>query len=126
MIRSRFFTLKDFSSQGRAYFSEDFDFDEAALKKNLYKESNLREWMPELADKLDSVEPFDHDNLQTAVNDFAQEKETKVGTIANAARALITGQAVGSSMFEIMAHLGRERVTKRLRSQISWQDFQAS
>src|SRR5258706_8006434 len=30
LIRQRFFTLKDFSSQGRAYFSEDFDFDEAA------------------------------------------------------------------------------------------------
>lgn len=126
LIRSRFFTLKDFSSQGRAYFSEDFDFDETALKKNLYKEPKLREWMPELADKFDKLESFDHDSLQTAVNDFATEKATKVGTIANAARALVTGQAVGSSMFEIMAHLGKERVTKRLRSQIAWQDFQAS
>lgn len=126
LIRSRFFTLKDFSSQGRAYFTEDFDFDENALKKNLYKEPRLREWMPELADKLETVEPFDHDNLQQAVNEFAEEKATKVGTIANAARALITGQAVGSSMFEIMAHLGKERVTKRLRSGLAWQDFQGA
>src|SRR6185295_12586398 len=29
LIRERYFTLKDFSSQGRAYFSDDFDFDEA-------------------------------------------------------------------------------------------------
>src|SRR5438128_86495 len=35
LIRQRFFTLKDFSSQGRAYFSEDFDFDEAAVRKNI-------------------------------------------------------------------------------------------
>ena len=125
LIRSRFFTLKDFSSQGRAYFSEDFDFDENALKKNLFKEPNLREWMPELAAKLESIETFDHDNLQTAINQFAEEKQTKVGTIANAARALITGQAVGSSMFEIMARLGKEKVVKRLRSQIAWQNFQA-
>lgn len=124
LIRSRFFTLKDFSSQGRAYFTEDFDFDENARTKNLFKEPRLREWMPELADKLETVEPFDHDNLQTVVNEFAEEKATKVGTIANAARALVTGQAVGSSMFEIMAHLGKEKVTNRLRSQIAWQDFQ--
>ena len=38
LIRHRFFTLKDFSAQGRAYFSEDFDFDEAAVKKNILKE----------------------------------------------------------------------------------------
>src|SRR5204862_635409 len=31
LIRERFFTLKDFSAQGRAYFSEDFDFDPAAV-----------------------------------------------------------------------------------------------
>ena len=30
LIRQRFFTLKDFSNQGRAYFSDDFDFDESA------------------------------------------------------------------------------------------------
>src|SRR6266576_5864308 len=35
LIRQRFFTLKDFSSQGRTYFSDDFDFDETAANKNL-------------------------------------------------------------------------------------------
>ena len=39
LIRQRFFTLKDFSAQGRAYFSDDFDFDEAAVNKNLQKGS---------------------------------------------------------------------------------------
>lgn len=126
LIRSRFFTLKDFSSQGRAYFSEDFDFDEAALKKNLWKEPRLREWLPELADKFESIEPFDHDNIQAAVNEFAEEKGVKTGVIANAARAVITGQGVGASMFEILAHLGKERVATRLRSQLAWQNYQAN
>lgn len=125
LIRGRFFTLQDFSAQGRAFFSEDFDFDETALKKNLWKEPKLREWMPELADRLESVEPFDHESVYAATNEFAEERGVKVGLVANAARTLITGQAVGASMFEIMAHLGRERVTNRLRSQLAWQGFQA-
>jgi glutamyl-tRNA synthetase len=124
LIRSRFFTLKDFSSQGRAFFSEDFDFDETALKKNLWKEPKLREWMPELADKLETVEPFDHDSVYAATNEFAEAKQAKVGLVANAARAMITGQSVGASMFEIMAHLGKERVINRLRSKLAWQDFE--
>lgn len=54
LIRARFFTLKDFSTQGRAYFSEDFDFDPAAIEKNLKKFPELREWLPELADRFES------------------------------------------------------------------------
>src|SRR5437764_7357510 len=49
LIRQRFFTLKDFSSQGRPYFSDDFDFEEAAVNKNLRKEPHLRELLNGLA-----------------------------------------------------------------------------
>src|SRR5713101_1225456 len=42
LIRQRFHTLKDFSSQGRAYFSEDFDFDEGAVRKNVLKDAKLK------------------------------------------------------------------------------------
>src|SRR6266481_5641595 len=58
LIRQRFFTLKDFSSQGRAYFSEDFDFDEAAVRKNILKEPKLKELLPALADRLNTIEPL--------------------------------------------------------------------
>ncbi|MEO7659175.1 MAG: glutamate--tRNA ligase, partial [Pyrinomonadaceae bacterium] len=54
LIRQRFFTLKDFASQGRAYFSEDYDFDPAAIAKNLTKFPDLREWLPELADRFEA------------------------------------------------------------------------
>ncbi len=53
LIRQQFFTLKDFSSQGRAYFSDDFDFEEAAVNENLKKEPRLRELLKGLANKLE-------------------------------------------------------------------------
>src|ERR1700741_5300592 len=56
LIRQRFHTLKDFSAQGRAYFSDDFDFDEAALNKNLRKEPKLKELLPGLADRLEKLD----------------------------------------------------------------------
>src|SRR5215217_9512724 len=55
VIRHRFFTLKDFSSQGRAYFSEDYDFDPAAVSKNMSKFPELREWLPELASRFEEM-----------------------------------------------------------------------
>ena len=98
LIRARFFTLKDFSSQGRAYFSEDFDFDPAAIAKNLTKFPELREWLPQLADRFETefntlsphhsrgVLPFREEYIEEIVKAFTEEKGTKLGVIMNGAR----------------------------------------
>ncbi|MGA9996464.1 MAG: hypothetical protein WBP93_13680, partial [Pyrinomonadaceae bacterium] len=120
LIRQRFHTLKDFSAQGRAYFSDDFDFDEAAVKKNILKEPRLKELLPALAEKLDSVEPFTTENVEQALRAFADEAGVKAGLLINASRTMLTGQAVGPSMFEVFEIVGRERSARRLRSQEVW------
>lgn len=120
LIRQRFHTLKDFSAQGRAYFSDDFDFDEAAVKKNLLKEPRLRELLPELAGKLEAIEPFTAETSEAALRASADEAGVKHGLFINAARTMLTGQSVGPSMFEVFEVVGRERSVRRLRSQEPW------
>jgi len=132
LIRARFFTLKDFSSQGRAYFSEDFDFDPAAVAKNLTKFPELREWLPELADRFETefntlsqhhsrgVLPFREEYIEEVVKAFTEEKGTKLGVIMNGARILLTGVAVGPSMLSVFETIGLERTVMRLRSQVAW------
>jgi glutamyl-tRNA synthetase len=120
LIRHRFFTLKDFSSQGRAYFSDDFDFEESAVNKNLRKEPRLKELLPQLATKLESIEPFNVETAETALREFADEAGVKAGLLINASRTMLTGQAVGPSMFEIFDILGRDRSVTRLRSGVPW------
>ena len=123
LIRHRFFTLKDFSQQGRAYFSEDFDFDEAAVRKNILKEPRLKELLPALAEKLASLESFSHDNAEAALRAFADEAGVKAGLLINASRTMLTGQAVGPSMFEVFDVIGQERSVRRLKSQQPWHEF---
>jgi glutamyl-tRNA synthetase len=120
LIRQRYFTLKDFSEQGRAYFSDDFDFDEAAVAKNLRKEPRLRELLQGLADKLQTVEPFNVETSEAALRAFADEAVVKAGLLINGSRTMLTGQAVGPSMFEIFDVLGREASVERLRSGVPW------
>jgi glutamyl-tRNA synthetase len=107
LIRRRFFTLKDFSSQGRAYFSEDFDFDEAAVRKNILKEPRLRELLPQLAERIDAFDPYTAETAEAALRAFADESEVKAGLFINASRTMLTGQAVGPSMFDVFAIMGR-------------------
>ena len=120
LIRERLFTLKDFSAQGRAYFSEDFDFDQAAIDKNLKKFPDLQKWLPELAERFELLEDFTHDPIHEAVSQFVEEKQTKFGVIMNGSRALLTGVAVGPSMLAVFETLGKERSILRLKSQIAW------
>ncbi|HXQ69506.1 MAG TPA: glutamate--tRNA ligase [Pyrinomonadaceae bacterium] len=120
LIRQRYFTLKDFSAQGRAYFSDDFDFDEAAVNKNLRKEPRLRELLNGLATKLETVEPFNIETAEAALRAYADETGVKAGLLINGSRTMLTGQAVGPSMFEIFDIIGREASVERLRSGIPW------
>ena len=77
LIRQRYFTLKDFSEQGRAYFSSDFDFEQGAVNKNLRKEPKLRQLLPALADKMEKVEPFTTETAEAALREFANETGEK-------------------------------------------------
>jgi glutamyl-tRNA synthetase len=120
LIRQRYFTLKDFSGQGRAYFSEDFDFEESAVKKNLLKDPSLKQLLPALGERMSAVEPFNAETAETALRAFADEAGVKAGLLINGSRTMLTGQAVGPSMFEIFELLGRDVSVERLKSGVPW------
>jgi glutamyl-tRNA synthetase len=122
LIRQRFHTLKDFSEQGRAYFSDDFDFDESALSKNLRKDPSLKELLPALADQLEQTDPFTSESAEATLRRFAEKKGVKAGLLINGSRTMLTGQAVGPSMFEVFEILGKQRSVERLRSGVPWFD----
>lgn len=115
MIRDRFFTLKDFASQGRAYFADDFEMDPKALKKNLLKHPDLKKWLPMLGERFAALDIFNKEEAERVAREFAEEMKVKPGIPINASRAVITGQIKGPSMFEVFEIIGRERVVARLR-----------
>ncbi|MFU8818721.1 MAG: glutamate--tRNA ligase [Desulfurivibrio sp.] len=115
MSRERFHTLTDFTTIGRAWFADDFPMDETALQKNLLKHPQMREWLPQLAQRFADLPEITHDEAERIAREFAEQHGVKPGIPINAARAVITGQNKGPSMFEVFAHIGRDRVVKRLR-----------
>jgi glutamyl-tRNA synthetase len=115
MIRERFHTIKDFAIEGRAYFTDDFSIDEQVLQKNLLKYPGLKEWLVMLADRFAALPALTAAEAERVAREFAEEIEVKVGIPINGARAVITGQLKGPSMFELFELFGKERVVKRLR-----------
>jgi len=118
LIRARFHTLKDFTSRGRCYFSDQFDYDESAVKKNLSKEPKLRTYLQDLADGLECLPEFSRQTVEEVFRDYAEEKGLKAGLLINAARTAVSGTSVGPGLFEMLEILGRESVVRRLRSSV--------
>jgi glutamyl-tRNA synthetase len=115
LIRSRFHTFKDFADLGRAYFSEDFPVDPKAFKKRVLNYPDLKEQMPQLADRMEQIESWTLETTEETVRDFVQGLEVKPGIIINAIRTVVTGQLAGPGIFDVLTAIGKERVVKRLR-----------
>jgi glutamyl-tRNA synthetase len=86
------------------------------VEKNLRRDPGLREWLPELARRVEAVDPFDAASAETALRGYADEVGVKAGVLINATRTAVTGRSVGASLFEILECLGRDRVVSRLRA----------
>jgi glutamyl-tRNA synthetase len=117
LLRERARTLPDFTHHGRPYFVDDisFEFDEAAVKKNLQKDPALKELLPQLADAFATLDEFTHDTTDALLRGFASEKGVKAGLLINATRTALTGQAVGPGLFDVVAVMGKERTGARLK-----------
>ncbi len=115
LIRARFHTVKDFSSKGRPYFSDAFDFDEKAVRKNLLKDKRLVGLLGELAQRLQELPKFEAHEIEGVFRDMAERHAIQAGLLINAARTAVSGSSVGPSLFDMLETIGRERVASRIR-----------
>src|SRR5208283_1325962 len=114
LVKPRARTLKDFTGLFRAYFSDDFEADRAAVQKFL-KDAAVREMIIDLASRYQQEAVFSEESTEKLLRDFAAEKNVKAGVLINGARVALTGQGVAPSLFAVMANLGQERTVARLK-----------
>jgi glutamyl-tRNA synthetase len=113
LLQTRARSTKDFSQSGRAFFSEEFEYDREAEKK-FWKDAKLAELLHELGVRLAQVKSFDLAETETCLRALAEEEGVKAGVLINGTRVALTGQAVAPGLFEVMVTLGQSRVVERL------------
>ncbi len=113
LLKPRARNLKDFATTFRAYFSDLFDYDPAAVAKFL-KDGATRAFLVQLAQRYAETPEFTEASTEQTLRAFADENQIKAGMLINGARVALTGQAVAPSLFAVMVALGKERVVARL------------
>ena len=114
LLRPRTRLLTDFSTWGRAFFSDDFSYEPAAREK-FWKDERLPGLLARLADLLEALPEWTHDACDRALRDLAESAGVKAGLLINATRVALVGQGVAPPLFDTMLVLGRDRVVGRLR-----------
>ena len=115
LLKTRARSLKDFATTFRAYFSDNFEYDTAAVAKFL-STAETRALVAELGRCYAAADEFTEASSEATLRAFAEEKSVKAGVLINGARVALTGQGVAPSLFAVMLALGRERVVSRLES----------
>lgn len=113
LVKPRARNLKDFATLFRAYFSDEFEYDPAAVTKFL-ADPAVPGLLQELGHRYAGAQEFTETSAEELLRAFAAENGLKAGALINGARVALTGQAVAPSLFAVMALLGRDRVIRRL------------
>ncbi len=118
LLKPRARNLKDFATSFRAFFTDDYSADPAAVEKFL-KDENVRKRLGELADLYAALPEFTEAETERVLRELAATKGIKAGALINGARVALTGQGVAPSLFAVMMALGKAKTIKRLAAAAS-------
>ena len=68
---------------------------------------------------LEGMGDWSLDGIEGAVRAFAEEKDLKLGKVAQPLRAALTGTTTSPGIFDVLAVLGRDESLARIKDQAS-------
>lgn len=111
LFKERLSFAADFWSKARFLFEKPKEFDAKVMKKK-WKPENVAE-LKKIQAQLDQVNDFTPENTAKVVKGHIEKNELSFGNIFQPLRMLLTGQASGPDLFEMMTALGKEECMER-------------
>jgi len=94
------------------FFEDDFEYDEASVKKVLKKAEAL-DRLAALRDAYAAQENWEADALEATLKQVAESLGCKSGDLVHPTRVAVSGRSVGPSLYHMLEVLGKERVLAR-------------
>lgn len=113
LFQERVNTLVDICDYSDFFFTDEPGISPEAMKK-LEAKDYSKEFKLLIA-RLDSLDRFDHINIEQSFRSLVGELNIKAGELVHPVRAALTGKTIGPGLFELMEVLGKERIGFRLK-----------
>lgn len=116
LMKERATFIEDIYLDGQYLFNNPTTFDEKTVRKKWKEktESIMEEW----TEVMKTISDFEAPQIEVTFKKFLEEKELGFGAVLQPFRLILTGKAMGPSMFEISALLGKEETLKRMKTNI--------
>ena len=116
LMKERVNFVPELWEQTSYFFIAPVEYDEKTTKKRWKEDSAVQ--LTELADVLDTCEPFDVEETEKVVKTWIENKNYHLGNIMNAVRLALVGQAMGPHIFQITEALGKEETVRRIKKAV--------
>jgi glutamyl-tRNA synthetase len=113
LMKERATFVEDILNEGKYLLEKPNKYDEITVGKK-WKE-NSKEIMLAWKNKLELLDDFNAETIETEFKSFLSEKELGIGAVLPLFRLLLTGEGMGPSMFEIASFLGKEESINRMQ-----------
>ena len=113
VMEERIKLFTDIVDQAAYFFTEDYAYDEKAVRKRLLKEGALDN-LKKIKERFEACEPFNVQTTEAVVQALAEELESGVGPLVNPLRVAVSGMPGGPGLYDMLDVLGKERVLQRI------------
>ncbi|UCD17129.1 MAG: glutamate--tRNA ligase [Candidatus Zixiibacteriota bacterium] len=118
LLKERCSRLTDFISQGGYFFTDEFHYEDEAVKKHFNAES--REFLRRLLSGFEAASPFTKESLENAVNSLAAQLRIKKSQLIHPTRLAVSGTSKGPGLYDLLETLGRDEVARRMRKAVAY------
>lgn len=116
-LKPRSQTLMEMAEGARFYFLEEITYSQKG--DNKFLKDDVLELMEGIKVCLEKTFDFSQKGLEKIFIAFMEEREVKLGKIAQPLRVALTGKTASPGLFEVMEILGKEKVLLRIEKAIS-------
>jgi glutamyl-tRNA synthetase len=114
LVQERIQVVPEVVTDNRYFFEDPDEYEEAGVEKRW--EDGSADLLLAYADRLEEVDTFDTDTVETELRDLADEEDVGAGAVIHPARLAVSGRSYGPGVFGLMAVVGKEACIRRMRT----------
>jgi glutamyl-tRNA synthetase len=114
IVKEKIKLLSDVPEWTRYFFTEEYEFDPAAVEKVFGKPEAVTR-LNALRDEFAKIENWNLGTLESTLKNLAQKLGCKTGDLVHPARVAVSGRSVGPSLYHMLEVMGKERVLARMK-----------
>jgi glutamyl-tRNA synthetase len=114
LIKERASLIPDLWLNSWFFFIAPSEYDEAMVKKVWNPAPVVSQVMRSFAEEAGGIEIWEHDHIQSFIQDFISRNNIKMGQLMNPIRLLMVGNNLGPGIVDISLTLGKEEFLRRI------------